>query len=187
MNRISSLILNRTFLAITVAVIAGVTASIQWGQVQQLLHTGTSIKASSQNKTFDYVVIGGGTAGLAIATRLAESLSHTVAVIEAGGFYEQDNGNLSTVPGYCTFFAGTDHDNFNPLVDWGFSTQPQKVHFPLKHFYRGSLTAFRRLQMIDAYTMLVVKPLGVHPPETSCTITGELMNRTSHPSANSRR
>jgi len=39
------------------------------------------------NKTFDYVVVGGGTAGLAIATRLAEDASKQVAVIEAGSFY----------------------------------------------------------------------------------------------------
>ena len=34
----------------------------------------------------DYIVVGGGTAGLTIANRLAEN--NTVAVIEAGGFYE---------------------------------------------------------------------------------------------------
>lgn len=39
-----------------------------------------------QNNTFDYVVVGAGTAGLAIATRLAQKYS--VAVIEAGTFYE---------------------------------------------------------------------------------------------------
>jgi hypothetical protein len=43
------------------------------------------------------LVVGGGTAGLTIASRLAKFAS--VAVVEAGGFYEQDNGNLSTVPG----------------------------------------------------------------------------------------
>ena len=43
--------------------------------------------------TFDYIVIGGGTGGLAIAARLAEDPSVSVAVIEAGGFYQQDNGN----------------------------------------------------------------------------------------------
>lgn len=45
------------------------------------------------NGTFDYVVIGGGTAGLTIAARLAEDSDVSVAVIEAGGFYQQDNGN----------------------------------------------------------------------------------------------
>lgn len=45
------------------------------------------------NATFDYVVVGGGTAGLTIAARLAEDPDVSVAVIEAGGFYQQDNGN----------------------------------------------------------------------------------------------
>lgn len=45
------------------------------------------------NATYDYVVIGGGTAGLTIAARLAEDSDVSVAVIEAGGFYQQDNGN----------------------------------------------------------------------------------------------
>ena len=79
-------------------------------------------------EVFDYIVVGGGTAGLALAARLVEG-SQSVAVIEAGGFYEKDNGNLSVVPGYCTFFTGTDPDDFNPLIDWGFVTEPQKVPF----------------------------------------------------------
>lgn len=35
-------------------------------------------------KSFDFVVVGGGTAGLAVAARLAEWDNVTVAVIEAG-------------------------------------------------------------------------------------------------------
>ena len=48
---------------------------------------------------YDYVVVGGGTAGLVLARRLAANASFTVAVIEAGGFYEMDNGNFSQIPG----------------------------------------------------------------------------------------
>ena len=95
-----------------------------------------------KDDTFDYIVIGGGTAGLTVATRLAEdtSCSWRVAVIEAGGFYEQDNGNLSVVPGYCTSFTGTDPDNVNPLVDWGFVTQPQTgVDNRRLHYTRGKI------------------------------------------------
>lgn len=67
--------------------------------------------------TFDYVVVGGGTGGLAIATRLAENRSVSVAVVEAGGFYEIDNGNLSIVPGYANYYAGSDPENYQPLID----------------------------------------------------------------------
>ncbi|GAB7355471.1 hypothetical protein MBLNU459_g5970t3 [Dothideomycetes sp. NU459] len=71
------------------------------------------------NATFDYVVVGGGTAGLAIATRLAENGTFSVAVVEAGGFYELENGNLTVTPGYYTNNLG------HPSVDWNFETTPQ--------------------------------------------------------------
>ena len=73
------------------------------------------------------MVIGGGTAGLAVAANLATGPSITVAVIEAGGFYEVDNGNISVIPGYATFFTGTNPNDTQPLVDWGFDTVPQAV------------------------------------------------------------
>lgn len=78
------------------------------------------------NATFDYVVVGGGTGGLALATRLAAA-NLSVAVVEAGGFYETDNSNLSMVPGYATYFTGADRNNFQPLIDWGISTTAQPV------------------------------------------------------------
>ena len=60
---------------------------------------GNNFGIPGQNATYDYVIVGGGTAGLALAVRLAEDTSLTVAVIEAGGFYEEDFGNNSVVPG----------------------------------------------------------------------------------------
>ena len=99
---------------------------------------GTPFGAPGTNATFDYVIVGGGTAGLTIATRLASDPAVTVAVIEAGGFYEIDNGNRSTVPGYANFYTGSDPKNYQPLVDWGFTTVPQTVRIPnasaLQHF-----------------------------------------------------
>ncbi|TKA36838.1 hypothetical protein B0A54_12680 [Friedmanniomyces endolithicus] len=84
----------------------------------------SSFGVPGNNATFDYVVVGGGTAGLALSTRLS-AVGLSVAVIEAGGFYETDNSNLSVVPAYATFFTGSDPTNFQPLVDWGISTTPQ--------------------------------------------------------------
>lgn len=65
--------------------------------------------------------------GLAVAARLAESGHLSVCVIEAGGFYEQDNGNRSSTPGYAAFGANSDPTTSNdtPLIDWGFVTAPQ--------------------------------------------------------------
>ena len=88
---------------------------------------GTAFGLPGTNTSYDYVVVGGGTGGLAIATRLAEDPDVTVAVIEAGGFYEIDNGNLSVVPGYANFYTGADANNYQPLVDWDIVTTPQAV------------------------------------------------------------
>lgn len=88
---------------------------------------GSSFGVPGTNASYDYVVVGGGNAGLTLATRLAEDPSITVAVVEAGGFYEVDNGNRSVVPGYANFYTGSDPDNYQPLIDWGFSTVPQPV------------------------------------------------------------
>ncbi|TVY78200.1 Dehydrogenase patE [Lachnellula suecica] len=79
------------------------------------------------NASFDFVVVGGGPAGLAMASRLAESGTYSVAVVEAGGFYELENGNLTIVPGYYT-------PNIDgALVNWNFETTPQ-VPFGNKSF-----------------------------------------------------
>ena len=88
---------------------------------------GTAFGVPGTNATFDYVVVGGGTSGLTIATRLASDPAISVAVVEAGGFYEIDNGNRSTVPGYANYYTGSDPDNYQPLVDWGFTTVAQTV------------------------------------------------------------
>ncbi|KAL8882156.1 MAG: hypothetical protein Q9198_000798 [Flavoplaca austrocitrina] len=99
---------------------------------------GSTFGLPGANATFDYVVVGGGTAGLAIATRLASDPSVSVAVIEAGGFYEIDNGNRSTVPGYATYFTGADPDDYQPLIDWGFVTEPQEGAAQRRiHYARG--------------------------------------------------
>ena len=88
---------------------------------------GNSFGAPGTNASYDYVIVGGGTAGLTIATRLASDPAVSVAVIEAGGFYEIDNGNRSVVPGYANFYTGSDPKNYQPLVDWGFTTVAQTV------------------------------------------------------------
>ena len=86
---------------------------------------GYSFGVLNQNATFDYIVIGGGTAGLTIAARLAEDTWNKVAIIEAGGFYEIDNGNLSEIPGDAFLGINTDPIQTPIKVDWGFVTTPQ--------------------------------------------------------------
>lgn len=112
-----------------------ITSFLRAVDAQQPLYS-SSFGVPGTNASFDYVIVGGGTAGLTLATRLAANFS--VAVVEAGGFYSTDNGNLSVVPGYATYFTGSDADNFQPLVDWGISTVKQQA--PINrtlHYARG--------------------------------------------------
>jgi choline dehydrogenase len=68
-------------------------------------------------REFDYVVCGGGTAGLVIAARLTEDPNITVAVIEAGG-----NG-LGDVMIDAPNLATQLYDK--PQYDWAYKTVPQ--------------------------------------------------------------
>ena len=67
---------------------------------------------------YDYVIVGGGTAGCVLASRLSEDKSSSVLVLEAGGQY--DNNPLFTVP--AAFFSAqkTTHD-------WSYYTVPQNA------------------------------------------------------------
>ena len=94
-------------------------------RARQLL--GSSFGIPGDNRAFDYVIVGGGNAGLTIATRLVEQKAGTVAVVEAGNFYEISNGNLSQVPGYDSAFTGKALRDWQPMIDWGYITTPQKV------------------------------------------------------------
>ncbi len=88
---------------------------------------GNNFGIPGRNASFDYVIVGGGTAGLALAARLAENTSVTVAVVEAGGFYEIDSGNTSVTPnlGLAYDFGGLILKDAYPTVDWGLATTNQ--------------------------------------------------------------
>ncbi|KAG6002731.1 hypothetical protein E4U43_001054 [Claviceps pusilla] len=67
--------------------------------------------------SFDYIIVGGGTAGLAVAARLAEDASLTVGVLEAGGVAQGDE-NVDIPAFYGRSLGGQ--------FDWAFETQPQE-------------------------------------------------------------
>lgn len=92
------------------------------------------------NATYDYVIVGGGTAGLAMAARLSEDPSVSIAVIEAGTYYELA-GNSSQIPLFDSLWTGKDPSDTNPAIDWGFVTTPQAVREPF-YFHNGNPKAF---------------------------------------------
>ena len=105
----------------------------------QLAHSLLS-DSSALSATYDYVIVGGGTAGLTLASRLSENSQIQVAVVEAGGRYEVDSGNNSVVPGYAGYGASTDPAaaNDTPLIDWGFVTAPMEgLNGRSFHYTRG--------------------------------------------------
>ncbi|KUI69398.1 Versicolorin B synthase [Cytospora mali] len=89
-----------------------------WAAVVPEAHTHRPI-------SFDYVIVGGGTAGLTLANRLSEHASVTVAVIEAGTYVEKVAGNLSAVPAYAGSIENLSNDDTS--VGWGFKTTPQPL------------------------------------------------------------
>jgi choline dehydrogenase len=68
-------------------------------------------------RTFDYVIIGAGSAGCVLANRLSADTSANVLLLEAGG---QDNWFWIDIPvGYLYTIA-------NPRTDWCYKTQPDE-------------------------------------------------------------
>lgn len=87
------------------------------------------------DKTYDYIIVGGGTAGLALAARLSENPNLDVAVIEPGIKYQVSNIAFSSTPGADVLFIGSSMSDSQPLVDWNLETEPltgglgRKVHY----------------------------------------------------------
>ncbi|MBN8981289.1 MAG: GMC family oxidoreductase N-terminal domain-containing protein, partial [Rhizobiales bacterium] len=66
---------------------------------------------------FDYVVVGGGSGGCAVASRLSEDPNVSVALLEAGG---KDDNWVVTTPGALILMVPY------PVNNWAFDTVPQK-------------------------------------------------------------
>ncbi len=86
------------------------TIEIKYGKrAQDMLN-----EAERDVKEFDYVVIGGGTAGCLLANRLSAIKGEYVALLEAGG---QDNYHWIHIPVGYLYCIG------NPRTDWLYQTQ----------------------------------------------------------------
>jgi choline dehydrogenase len=86
-------------------------------------------------ETYDYIVVGSGSAGCVLADRLSESGKHTVLVLEAGG---HDRRLWINMPiGYGKTF-------YDERVNWKFEAQPdpglkdRRIYFPRGKVVGGS-------------------------------------------------
>ncbi|KAI0770549.1 GMC oxidoreductase [Fomes fomentarius] len=105
----------------------GQTTSAALDRQLDLYATRLTLNASSSNiseeelakwKSYDYIIIGGGTAGCVLASRLSEDRGATVLLLEAG---ESNEGKLfSRIPLAFERMLGSPHD-------WGYRTTPQKT------------------------------------------------------------
>ena len=69
-----------------------------------------------QTTTYDYIIVGAGSAGCVLANRLSENGRHSVLLLEAG---PRDSSLWIHLPiGYAKTM-------FHPVYNWGFSTEPE--------------------------------------------------------------
>ncbi|KAJ4464622.1 hypothetical protein C8J55DRAFT_566723 [Lentinula edodes] len=102
----------------TLTVLTALLGKVLSTPVRRTSVTGiTSDAAAFAQSSFDYVIVGGGTAGLVVAARLSENSAVNVGVIEAG---ESRFGDP-----YVDTPAYLGEGFFNPLYDWAYETVPQ--------------------------------------------------------------
>ena len=68
---------------------------------------------ASDHDTYDYIIVGAGTAGCLLANRLSADRNARVLLLEAGG---KDNYHWIHIPVGYLYLMG------NPRADWGFKT-----------------------------------------------------------------
>jgi choline dehydrogenase len=78
--------------------------------------TNTTTKTDTPAQTFDYIVIGGGTAGALLANRLTQQKNRRTLLIEAG---RKDDYHWIHIPVGYLYCIG------NPRTDWLFNTEPE--------------------------------------------------------------
>ena len=98
--------------------------ALTWLSMQTESTGGPAALASSARafvaQEFDYVIVGGGTAGLVLAARLSEDERVRVGVLEAGGYVPPGaDPRIDWIINYSLVFG-------DPQYDWNLKSVPQE-------------------------------------------------------------
>lgn len=88
------------------------------------------IRKEKRLGTFDYVVVGAGSAGCVLADRLTADGRSTVALVEAGG--TDRNPAVSMPKGFAFLLT-------NPRFVWDYDVEPFGPHAQVEHWVRGKV------------------------------------------------
>ncbi|XP_014368558.2 glucose dehydrogenase [FAD, quinone] [Papilio machaon] len=83
---------------------------------------GPDVVLSDRELEYDFVVVGGGTAGCVVASRLSENRKWRVLVVDAG----PEEPKMALIPGLTSEFKGSS-------VDWQYAMRPKKGFCQNRH------------------------------------------------------
>jgi choline dehydrogenase len=118
MLRALTLFVLRTIFSIVTLVVFGFIVGIQLNILYWPARRAIDDSVLPNNSEFDFIIVGGGSAGATLANRLSENPAFRVLLLESG---PQDNNLLIKAPALFSKL-------FKTAFDWGFYTVPQTKH-----------------------------------------------------------